>query len=193
MPLNMISWPLSSQKTGDVLGRRRGPGTAALSPHEGGRLRGGTILTVQVGFKPVADDLYREIILDHYRHPRHRGRVDPADAVVEADNPLCGDQIDLSMRFVGDTLEEIGFEGTGCSISQAACSMLCDEVSGASRGRARDIAGRFRAMLVEDGSPDDLGDLEALQGVRAYPVRVKCATLPCNALLQALGEAEDAR
>ena len=146
---------------------------------------------MQVGFTPVADDLYREIILDHYRHPRHRGRVDPADAVVEADNPLCGDQIDISVRVEGDQVAAIGGEGTGCSISQAACSMLCDEVSGASRARARDVARRFRAMLVEGGSPDDLGDLEALQGVKAYPVRVKCATLPCNALLQALGDPEE--
>jgi len=141
---------------------------------------------MQVGFTPVADDLYREIILDHYRHPRHRGRVDPADAVVEADNPLCGDQIDISVRFAGEQVAAIGFEGTGCSISQAACSMLCDEVSGLSRERARDVAGRFRAMLVEGGSPDDLGDLEALRGVRAYPVRVKCATLVWNALLEGL-------
>jgi nitrogen fixation NifU-like protein len=146
---------------------------------------------VQVGFTPVADDLYREIILDHYRHPRHRGRVDPADAVVTADNPLCGDQIDLSVRFDGQQVAEIAFDGSGCSISQAASSMLCDEVSGHSRTAARDVARRFRAMLVEEGSSDDLGDLEALQGVRAYPVRVKCATLPCNALLQALGQAED--
>ena len=141
----------------------------------------------------MADDLYREIILDHYRRPRHRGRVDPADAVVEADNPLCGDQIDLSVRFDGERIEAIGFEGTGCSISQAACSMLCDEVSGGSRDDARALAGRFRAMLVEDGGGEDIGDLEALRGVRAYPVRVKCATLPCNALLQALDEAEERR
>ena len=146
---------------------------------------------MQVGFTPVADDLYREIILDHYRRPRHRGRLDPADAVVEADNPLCGDQVDLSVRFDGETVA-VAFEGTGCSISQAACSMLCDEVSGATRSRARDVAGRFRAMLVEGGSADDLGDLEALQGVRAYPVRIKCATLPCNALLQALGDTGEA-
>ena len=146
---------------------------------------------MQVGFTPVADDLYREIILDHYRHPRHRGRVDPADAVVEADNPLCGDQIDISVRFAGEQVAAIGFEGTGCSISQAASSMLCDEVSGHSRVEARDVAQRFRAMLVEEGSPDDLGDLESLQGVRAYPVRIKCATLSCNALLEALGPAED--
>ena len=110
---------------------------------------------------------------------------------MEADNPLCGDQVDLSLRFDGDRVAEIAFDGTGCSISQAACSMLCDEVSGGSRSHARDVATRFRAMLVEDGSADDLGDLEALRGVRAYPVRVKCATLPCNALLQALDPAEE--
>ncbi len=149
--------------------------------------RRGTILTMQVGFTPVADDLYREIILDHYRRPRHRGRVDPADAVVAADNPLCGDQVDLSVRFEGDTVAEIAFDGTGCSISQAACSMLLEEVSGRTRAEALDVACRFRAMLVEDGSAEDLGDLEALHGVRAYPVRVKCATLPCNALMEALG------
>jgi nitrogen fixation NifU-like protein len=190
IPMNMISWPLSSQNTGDVRGRGR-LGTGGLWPGEVRRQQRGTILTVQVGFTPVADDLYREIILDHYRHPRHRGRVDPADAVVTADNPLCGDQIDLSVRFDGQQVAEIAFDGSGCSISQAASSMLCDEVSGHSRAAARDVARRFRAMLVEEGSSDDLGDLEALQGVRAYPVRVKCATLPCNALLQALGQAED--
>ena len=148
---------------------------------------------MQVGFTPVGDDLYREIILDHYRRPRHHGRVDPADAAVDADNPLCGDQVGLTVRFDGDRLAEIAFDGVGCSISQAACSMLCEEVSGGTRERAHDVASRFRAMLVEDGSPDDLGDLEALQGVRAYPVRVKCATLGCNALLQALGLPEEVR
>ena len=147
---------------------------------------------MQVGITPVDDDLYREIILDHYRRPRHRGRVDPADAVVAADNPLCGDQIDLSVRFDGDQLAEIAFDGTGCSISQAAASMLCEEVSGRSRADARSIADRFRAMLMAEGDDADLGDLEALRGVRAYPVRVKCATLPCNALLQAL-DGEDNR
>ena len=143
---------------------------------------------MQVGIAPVDDDLYREIILDHYRHPRHRGRVEPADAVVAADNPLCGDQIDLSVRFDGDRVADIAFDGTGCSISQAAASMLCEAAAGTTRTAARDLAERFRAMLVDDGSDADLGDLEALRGVRAYPVRVKCATLPSNALLQALEE-----
>ncbi len=187
-----MSWPLSNQNTGEVRGRRS-VSTWAIVAGGGGDSIGGIILTVTVGFTPVADDLYREIILDHYRHPRHRGRVDPADAVVQADNPLCGDQIDLSVRFEGGQVADIAFDGSGCSISQAACSMLCDEVNGRSREEAADVANRFRAMLVEDGSPDDLGDLEALRGVRAYPVRVKCATLPCNALLQALQPAEDIR
>ncbi|MHB8718985.1 MAG: Fe-S cluster assembly sulfur transfer protein SufU [Candidatus Dormibacteria bacterium] len=142
---------------------------------------------MQVGFAPVDDDLYREIILDHYRHPRHRGRLDPADALVAADNPLCGDQIDLSVRFAGDRISDIAFDGTGCSISQAAASMLCEAATGATRGEARALAERFRAMLVNEGSDADLGDLEALAGVRAYPVRVKCATLASNALVQALG------
>ena len=103
-----------------------------------------------------------------------------------ADNPLCGDQIDLTVRFDGDRVAEIAFDGTGCSISQAAASMLCEAAAGASRGEARELAERFRAMLVDEGSDAGLGDLEALRGVRAYPVRVKCATLPSNALLQAL-------
>ena len=118
--------------------------------------------------------------------------MDPADAVVAADNPLCGDQIDLSVRFDGDQVAEIAFDGTGCSICMAAASMICEEVSGRSRAQARSVANRFRAMLVEEGDDADLGDLEALRGVRAYPVRVKCATLPSNALLQAL-DGEDTR
>ena len=134
------------------------------------------------------DELYREIILDHYRNPRRHRRVDPADVTVEASNPLCGDAIDLSLHFDADTVSDVGFEGKGCSISQAAASMLCEQVAGMSRGQAVELARRFRSMLLEDGGRDELGDLEALHGVRAYPVRIKCAVLPCNALLEGLGE-----
>lgn len=138
-------------------------------------------------FTPVDDDLYREIILDHYRRPRHKRAVEPADRRVEANNPLCGDEIDLTMRLDGDAIAEIGFVGRGCSISQASASMLCEAVSGMSSEAARALAGRFRGMLQTGAEGEDLGDLEALRGVRAYPVRVKCATLAWNALLQALG------
>ena len=138
-------------------------------------------------FTPVDDDLYREIILDHYRRPRHKRAVDPADRRVEANNPLCGDEIDLTLRLDGDAIAEIGFVGRGCSISQASASMLCEAVSGLSAEAARALAAGFRGMLQTGAEDEDLGDLEALRGVRAYPVRVKCATLAWNALLQALG------
>ena len=140
-----------------------------------------------VGFTPVDDDLYREIILDHYRNPRHKKAVAAADRSVEASNPLCGDEIDLSVRLDGERISDIGFEGRGCSISQASASMLCEAVNNTPIADATALAERFRTML--QGTTDDardLGDLEALQGVRAYPVRVKCATLAWNALLEAL-------
>ena len=142
-------------------------------------------------FTPIDDDLYREIILDHYRRPRHKHAVVQPDRTVEANNPLCGDEIDLTLRFSGDDIAEIGFEGRGCSISQASASMLCEAVCGTSTDDARALAHRFRGMLKGDGGDEDLGDLEALSGVRAYPMRVKCATLAWNALLQAIDSDDD--
>jgi nitrogen fixation NifU-like protein len=146
-----------------------------------------------VGYTPVDDDLYREIILDHYRNPRHHQTVNPADRVIEANNPLCGDEIDLSYRLADGTVAAIGFTGRGCSISQASASMLCEAVTGLSVDEASRLAERFRAMLTGDGSAgdgDDIGDLEALRGVRAYPVRVKCATLVWNALIEGLNQTD---
>jgi nitrogen fixation NifU-like protein len=145
-----------------------------------------------VGYTPVDDDLYREIILDHYRNPRHHQTVEPADRVIEANNPLCGDEIDLSYRLDDGKVAAIGFTGRGCSISQASASMLCEAVTGMRIADATQLAEQFRTMLTGDGSPvidaDEIGDLEALRGVRAYPVRVKCATLVWNALLEGLSE-----
>jgi nitrogen fixation NifU-like protein len=146
-----------------------------------------TILTVTVGFTPIGDDLYREIILDHFRNPRRRGAVEPADGHLEADNPLCGDEIRLTWRLEGDRVADVAFEGRGCSISQAAASMLCDAVAGEDRDQALALLERYHAMLVSGGGADEVGDLEALQGVAAYPVRIKCATLAANGLREALG------
>ncbi len=150
----------------------------------------GTILSVEVGITAVDDELFREIILDHYRNPRHRGEVASASGTLEADNPLCGDEIRLSWRLEGDRLADVAFTGKGCSISLAAASMLCDAVAGLPRPEAERLALRYRDMLVADGEADGIGDLEALRGVKAYPVRIKCATLACNTLLQALAGAE---
>jgi nitrogen fixation NifU-like protein len=173
--------------TPSELGKRaegRGGGTSGDSAELG------TILSVEVGITPGDDELFREIILDHYRNPRHRGEVADPSGTLEADNPLCGDEIRLSWRLEADRVAEVGFTGKGCSISQAAASMLCDEVSGLPRAAAERLARRYRDMLVSDGEADGIGDLEALRGVKAYPVRIKCATLACNALLQALAGAE---
>jgi nitrogen fixation NifU-like protein len=144
------------------------------------------MLTVTVGFSGVDDDLYREIILDHYRNPRHKRPVEPADLTVEAANPLCGDEITLTLRLDDGSVADVGFQGRGCSISQASASMMCEEVAGRSRDEAAALGHRFKDMLTAGGAPDDLGDLEALQGVRQYPVRIKCAVLPWNALLRGL-------
>ncbi|HXA28599.1 MAG TPA: SUF system NifU family Fe-S cluster assembly protein [Candidatus Angelobacter sp.] len=145
-----------------------------------------------VGFHSVDDDLYREIILDHYRNPRRKRAVEPADVAVEAANPLCGDEVTLTLRVKDGRVEDVGFTGRGCSISQASASMMCEEVAGRSSEDAAALGRRFKGMLMQGLQPDDLGDLEALQGVRQYPVRIKCAVLPWNALLRGLeGTAAD--
>ena len=140
---------------------------------------------VAASFTPVDDDVYREIILDHYRNPRHKGMLEPFDRGVEANNPACGDEIDLRLRLDGRDIRAVAFTGQGCSISQASASMLCESVTGMDTNVATQLASRFRAML-QGADVEDLGDLDALRGVRAYPVRVKCAALAWNALLQAL-------
>ncbi len=147
-----------------------------------------------VGFSnttPVEDDLYREIVLEHYSHPRHRGELETASSRVDATNPLCGDELSLAWRVEGGRISGIAFSGRGCSISMASASMLCEALDGQDMATAADIAARFRSMLLDKGPSDGLGDLEALRGVAAYPVRIKCAVLAWNALLQELaGTAE---
>ncbi|MCL6553206.1 MAG: SUF system NifU family Fe-S cluster assembly protein [Firmicutes bacterium] len=134
------------------------------------------------------DDLYREVILDHYAHPRNRGRLDPADVTVEGANPLCGDELVLSVRLEGDRVVAARFEGRGCSISQASASMLTEAITGKSVDEVRGLIGAFKAMMRGAGPADSLGDLAALQGVRKFPVRIKCATLAWVALEQGLDE-----
>ena len=142
------------------------------------------------------DALYREVILDHYRNPRHRGRLDHATGHAEGQNPLCGDEVTLDVVVDDGKVTEVGINGQGCSISQASASMMADAIVGKTLEEITDIAGRFRAMMdIEEGDAgidstrpgDALGDLEALQGVRRFPVRIKCANLPWATLNEALG------
>jgi nitrogen fixation protein NifU and related proteins len=136
------------------------------------------------------EELYKEVILDHYRAPRNKGRVDPHDIALERNNPLCGDELELFLRYDGDTLEAIGFEGKGCSISQASASMMTEKIMSLPIKDASALAESIKRMMAgeEEGDPNELGDLVSLKGVVKYPVRIKCALLSWNTLLEALEE-----
>ena len=195
---------------------------------------------------PGLEDLYREIILDHYRNPRNRGELPSPPALrAEGFNPLCGDEVVVSLELEGDVISDLKVSGQGCSISQSSASMMSTAVKGRTLAQARSTIKAFRAMmslhgqqldghpagatspgagtwanevpagtalgggpetaeaLAGDAGTDErsaaevaadegveLGDLEALQGVVKFPVRIKCATLPWHTLAQALDEAE---
>ncbi len=140
------------------------------------------------------DDLYREILLDHYRSPRNRGRLDEPTVSADGANPLCGDEITIDVALDEDgTVTDVAFEGSGCSISQASSSMMTGYVKGRPAEEALAGVAAFQRMMV-DGEPldEEFGDIEALAGVRKFPVRVKCASLAWKTLEQAL-TAEESR
>jgi nitrogen fixation protein NifU and related proteins len=136
------------------------------------------------------DELYKEVILDHYRDPRNKGRLDPHDVALERNNPLCGDEIELFVKFDGDKVEGIAFEGKGCSISQASASMMTEKIKGIGTKEAIELTESIKRMMggEEEGDPKALGDLVSLKGVVKYPVRIKCALLGWNTLQEALEE-----
>ncbi|MFV1989467.1 MAG: Fe-S cluster assembly sulfur transfer protein SufU, partial [Acidimicrobiales bacterium] len=144
---------------------------------------------------PGLEDLYREIILDHYRNPRNRGELETPPATrAEGFNPLCGDEIVVYLDVDGDTVQDIKIAGQGCSISQSSASMMSAAVKGKSVAEARSLVNTFKSMMSIHESKLDgdhheapqldanvkLGDLEALKGVVKFPVRIKCATLTWN-------------
>lgn len=133
------------------------------------------------------EDLYHDVILDHGTRPRGRGRLDSPTSSAEGNNPMCGDRVEVEVRIEDETIAEVGFTGDGCAICLASASMMTQGVTGHSRTEARDLFERFRAHVTEDGPPDGLGSLEALGGVRRFPMRVKCATLAWHALMHAIG------
>lgn len=140
------------------------------------------------------EELYKEVILDHYRAPRNKGRLDPHDIALERNNPLCGDEIELFVNFDGDLVSDVKFDGKGCSISQASASMMTEKVKGASIKDASGFAESVKRLMAgeEEGDPRALGDLVSLKGVVKYPVRIKCALLGWNTLLEALEESRPA-
>ena len=142
------------------------------------------------------EDLYREVILDHYRTPRNKGELPPPATCTEGANPLCGDEIKIFLDVHDGMVRDVKFSGHGCSISQASASMMTAAVKGKSINAVRAVAKRFKQMMTieeSDGqAPADvpLGDIEALQGVVKYPVRIKCAVLGWNTLLEGLDSAK---
>ncbi len=152
---------------------------------------------------PDLEDLYREIILDHYRNPRNRGELDTPPAVrAEGFNPLCGDEVIIYVRLTDGVVEDIKFGGQGCSISQASSSMMSSAVKGRTTEELYRLDRAFKSMMSIEPDPNHpspangngadvkLGDLEALKGVVKFPVRIKCATLSWHTLTQAIKEAQ---
>jgi nitrogen fixation NifU-like protein len=134
------------------------------------------------------NDLYQEVILDHNRRPRNFHPLAEASHTAEGYNPLCGDRLKLYLKLDGDTIEDVSFEGAGCAISKASASMMTDALKGKSVNEADALFDRFHRMVTTPPgqSVEDMGKLSALAGVRAFPVRVKCASLAWHTLKAAL-------
>lgn len=138
------------------------------------------------------DELYEAIILDHYRSPRNTAPVESPDIDLEVNNPFCGDEFHIQMKVDGDSVASVGITGRGCAISQASASLLAELVEGKSTAEVQDAVDAVRRMLkgeeITDEEADVLGDIEALGGVRKFPVRIKCALLSWVGLDDALKE-----
>lgn len=139
-------------------------------------------------------ELYQEVILDHNRRPRNRGTLDDPTGFAEGHNPLCGDNIRVYLVTEGDRVSEVRFEGSGCAISTASASLMTEAIKGKTLSEIESVFHEFQQMVTATGEEvehPDLGDLEVLGGVRDYPVRIKCATLPWHTLKAALKGGED--
>jgi nitrogen fixation NifU-like protein len=137
------------------------------------------------------DSLYREVILDHYRSPRNRGQMDSPDVAAEGYNPLCGDEVTVHLALDGDRIASARFVARGCSISQASASMMAGMVEGKTVAEALALADSFKGVM--QGQPADfekMGDLVALEGVRDFPVRIKCALLAWETLRDGVNRRE---
>jgi nitrogen fixation NifU-like protein len=133
-------------------------------------------------------ELYRDVILDHNKRPRNFGRLDPADAHADGHNPLCGDRLSVFVKMNGDRIEDLKFEGKGCAISTASASLMTEAVKGKDKAAIGHLFEQVHNLLTQQDAPagPELGKLAALQGVREFPSRVKCASLCWHTLNAAL-------
>ncbi|MFB9279112.1 SUF system NifU family Fe-S cluster assembly protein [Cohnella sp. CIP 111063] len=129
------------------------------------------------------DDLYRRVIMDHYKTPRNRGELEDGSVTVNLNNPTCGDRISLQLQLEDGVVRNVKFTGEGCSISMSSASMMTEAVMGKTSEEALALADKFSALMKgEDVQFEDYEDVEALSGVNKFPARIKCATLAWNAL-----------
>jgi nitrogen fixation NifU-like protein len=142
----------------------------------------------------LSDELYRETILDHYHHPRNQGTIESPTVEVEGVNPLCGDELTLFLEVADGAIKEVKIKSRGCSINTASGSMMTELIAGQSLTQAEEFINTFKTMMLNKDQdielPEEMEDLEALQGVKRYPVRIKCALLPWNTLLEGIETAK---
>lgn len=131
-------------------------------------------------------ELYQQVILDHNKRPRNRGRLPTANRVAHGDNPTCGDQCNVYLRLDGDRIAEISFDGSGCAISQASASLMTTLVKGRTAPEVEAMFQDFHKIVTTGEAPEEMSDLAAFAGVHAFPARIKCATLGWHATLSAL-------
>lgn len=131
-------------------------------------------------------DLYQQVILDHNRRPRNRGKLPTANRVAHGDNPTCGDQCNVYLRVDGDRIAEISFDGSGCAISQASASLMTTQLKGRTAPEAQKLYDEFHRIVTTGEAPEEISDLAAFAGVHTFPARIKCATLGWHAALNAL-------
>ncbi|WP_440118246.1 Fe-S cluster assembly sulfur transfer protein SufU [Paenibacillus sp. QZ-Y1] len=138
------------------------------------------------------DDLYRRVIMDHYKNPRNRGTFENDAVTVNLNNPTCGDRISLQLLLKDGIVQDAKYTGEGCSISMSSASMMSEAVKGRTMEQALDLADRFSSLMKgEEVDFDDYEDLEALSGVNKFPARIKCATLAWNALRKGIDEEDN--
>jgi nitrogen fixation protein NifU and related proteins len=130
------------------------------------------------------DQLYRSVIMDHYKKPRNKGSLEENSVTIDMNNPTCGDRIHLTLKINNDIVEDAKFDGEGCSISMSSASMMTEVIKGRKLEEALELADIFSKMMLGEDYSDkyDLGDVEALQGVSKFPARIKCATLAWKAM-----------
>jgi nitrogen fixation NifU-like protein len=138
------------------------------------------------------DDLYRRVIMDHYKTPRNRGTFDPSEAVtINLNNPTCGDRISLQLQIEDGKVKDAKFTGEGCSISLSSASMMTDAVKGKTVEEAHEMAESFSGLMKGQNVEFEYEDIEALSGVNKFPARIKCATLAWNALRKGIEQSKD--